>query len=143
MKWINSFLTAFCAAGVCFGALFVICPDGKIGRSVKYLISLCFLVVIIALAGVNIKKSDVKVDFDFEQQINTEETQKLIAKQAFETALRNAGINFKEIIVFADILEGGGIKINKVVVYSDCPLSQIITAFGGEREDFEVEVRNE
>ena len=143
MNWLTSFLTAFCAAGVCFGALFVICPDGKMSRSVKYLISICFLVVIIILAGVNIKKANFDFEFDVGTNTDIDEIQESVIEQAFSVALKRAEIDFKEITVFADNLPDGSIKINKITIITDSHREKVITALGGEREDFTVEVINE
>ena len=97
MNWFNSLITAFCAAGICFGALFIISPTGKMERSVKYVLSLCFLVIIMAVAGVGIKNADLELEFDMETMAELENLDNTTAKYVFSEVLNEAGINFKEI----------------------------------------------
>ena len=98
MNWFKSFVTAFCTAGICFGALFIICPSGKMERSVKYVLSLCFLVIIVAVAGVGIKNANIEFEFDTDTIIETENLDNATAKYVFAEVLRDAKINFKEIL---------------------------------------------
>ena len=143
MNWFKSFVTAFCTAGICFGALFIICPSGKMERSVKYVLSLCFLVVIVAVAGVGIKNADFDLNFDIETMIETENLDKTTAKYVFAQVLNESGINFKEILTFTDNDGKNGISCTKVKIVTDCSKERVINALGGEMEGFEVEVVNE
>lgn len=143
MNWFYSFITSLCAAGICFGALYIICPSGKMAKSVKYIFSLCFLLIIITTAGVTVKKADFDFDFSAEAQIDTEKTKIATAEYVYGLALKNAGIEFSRITVFTDNLPDGSISISKVLIYSDCDRQRIITALGQAAENFEVEVINE
>ena len=143
MSWFKSFITAFCTAGICFGALFIICPSGKMERSVKYVLSLCFLVIIIAVAGVGIKNADFDFDYSFESALENQNLKDDIAVSVFETALENAGINFKEIFIFTDNDSNVGISCNKIKIITDCSTERVVSALGGEIDGFEVEVVNE
>ena len=96
MNWFNSLITAFCTAGICFGALFIISPSGKMERSVKYVLSLCFLVMVIAISGVKIKMSDFNVDFNSISSVDTGElensaTEYTVALSRFQGNLRFDG----------------------------------------------------
>lgn len=143
MSWFKSFIMAFCTAGICFGALFILSPSGKMERSVKYVLSLCFLVIIIAVAGFGIKTADIDFSYDIETSLETEDLKKDIAVAVFETALDNAGINFKEISVFTDNDNKDGISCNKIKIITDCSRERVVSALGGEIDGFEVEVVNE
>ncbi len=143
MNWFKSFVTAFCTAGICFGALFIICPSGKMERSVKYVLSLCFLVIIVAVAGVGIKNADLEFKFDTETVGETKNLDNATAKYVFAEVLRDAGINFKEIFTFTDNDGKNGISCTKVKIVTDCSKERVINALGGEIEGFEVEVVNE
>lgn len=143
MSWFNSVVTAVCAAGICFGAIFIICPNGKMERSVKYVLSLCFLLIIITIAGVGVKVSDFQLDFENTVSVDARELEIAAAQYTIELALKNAGIDFREISVSTDNLSTGGISCTKVKIYTDCDKQRIVNALGGERKDFEVEVINE
>ena len=143
MNWFGSVITAFCTAGICFGALFIISPTGKTGKSVQYIISLCFLLIIISAVGVTVKSADIDIDFKVTESVDTTEMQINSIKHTCGLALQNAGIDFEEIFVSADILEDGSIECIKVTVNSAVNREVIVNALGGEREDFKVEVINE
>lgn len=143
MNWFYSFVTAFCATGICFGALYIICPGGKMEKSVKYIFSLCFLLIIITLAGVSVAKADFNIDFSSAQPVNTKETDIAFAKYTFALALQKAEVEFSEITLLTDNSSEGGISITKVIIYSDCERQRILNALGQAAENFEVEVINE
>ena len=143
MNWFKSFVTAFCTAGICFGALFIICPSGKMERSVKYVLSLCFLVIIVAVAGVGIKNANIEFEFDTDTIIETENLDNATAKYVFAEVLRDAKINFKEILTFTDNDGKNGISCTKVKIVTDCSKERVINALVGEIEGIEVEVVNE
>ncbi|MGI6280295.1 MAG: hypothetical protein ACOYJS_07040 [Acutalibacteraceae bacterium] len=143
MKWFTSFVTAICASSICLGALYIICPKGKMEKSVKYIFSLCFLLIIIAAAGITVKKADFKFNSSFESTVDAAEIQIAAAKYTYGLALKNAGIDFSQISVYTDNLSDGSISISKVVIYSGCDRQRIIAALGAAAENFEVEVVNE
>ncbi len=143
MNWFNSLITAFCTAGICFGALFIISPSGKMERSVKYVLSLCFLVMVIAISGVKIKMSDFNVDFNSISSVDTGELENSATEYTVALSLQKAGIDFREICVSTDNLEIDGISCTKVKIYTDCDKQKIINILGEETENFKVEVINE
>lgn len=143
MNWFNSLITAFCTAGICFGALFIISPSGKMERSVKYVLSLCFLMMIITISGVNIKMSNFDVDFNTSVSLDTDELEISTAEYTIALALQKAGIDFREIYVSTDNLETDGISCTKVKIYTDCERGKIVNILGEETENFKVEVINE
>ena len=143
MNWFNSLITAFCAAGICFGALFIISPTGKMERSVKYILSLCFLIIVITISGVKIKMSDFDINFNTVSSVDTDELQNSATEYTIALALQKAGIDFREIYVSKDILETDGISCTKVKIYTDCDRQKIVNILGEETENFKVEVINE
>lgn len=143
MSWFNSFVTSLCAAGICFGALYILCPEGKMSKSVKYVFSLCFLLIIISVAGITVKKADFNFDLSSEINTDTVDTQIAIAEYTYGLALKIAGIDFSEITVFTDNSDTDSINISKVLIYSDSNRERIITALGEAAKNFEVVVINE
>ena len=143
MNWFSSVITAVCTAGICFGALFMISPTGKTGKSVQYIISLCFLLIIISAVGVTVRSADIDIDFKGTESVDTTELQINSIKHTCGLALQKAGIDFKEISVSVDISANGSIECTKVTVNSAVNREKILDALGGEREDFKVEVINE
>ena len=57
MTRLSDFFITFCVSAVFIGALLIICPNGKISKSVKYVLSLAFTLIIISSA--------LKIDFNF------------------------------------------------------------------------------
>lgn len=143
MNWLTSVITAFCVSSVFLGALFILCPKGNVSNSVKYVLSLVFLVSVISAAGVGVKKADFSFEDFSSQSVSADILEHLNIKLAFEEILQKNGISFKEITVFTDKLEAGGISINKVIIRSDCEKEKIIAALGEELKTIEVEVINE
>ena len=118
MNWFSSVITAVCTAGICFGALFMISPTGKTGKSVQYIISLCFLLIIISAVGVTVRSADIDIDFKGTESVDTTELQINSIKHTCGLALQKAGIDFKEISVSVDISANGSIECTKVTVKS-------------------------
>ncbi len=143
MNWFNSLITAFCTAGICFGALFIISPSGKMERSVKYVLSLCFLIVVITISGVKMKMNDFNIDFNSTASVDTDELENSVTEYTIALALQKAEIDFREIYVSTDNLEIEGISCTKVKIYTDCDKQKIVNILGEETENFKVEVINE
>lgn len=143
MNWLNSIILSVCAASVCIGALYIICPTGKISKSVRYTFSLCFLLILISSVGITIKKSDLSFDIAKTGEINTEEIDIAAAEYTYGLALKNAGINFSKIEVLTDNSNGDSIVISRLVIYSDNDRQRILSALGSATENFEVVVINE
>lgn len=143
MNWFNSLITAFCTAGICFGALFIISPSGKMERSVKYVLSLCFLIIVITISGVKMKMSDFNIDFNVVSSVDADELKNSATEYTVALALQKAEIDFREIYVSTDNLETDGISCTKVKIYTDCDKQKIVNILGEETENFKVEVINE
>lgn len=143
MSGLTSFFTAFCAGCILIGALYIICPEGNIGKSVKYVFSLVFLIIIISAANISIKK----IDFDFEtasaDTVSQENMQIASAEYIYSYALTKENINFHKITVCTDKTEDGSIVINKVIIFSNEEKNKIIKALDVLAEVREVEIINE
>ncbi|MBQ2285752.1 MAG: hypothetical protein U0K18_01240 [Acutalibacteraceae bacterium] len=143
MSWLNSFLTSVCAALVLIGALYLITPDGSMGKPVRYVLSLCFLAVIVAFAPFNA----AKLDFEFEKQACESQTETDLITDAavyvYTQALKNSGINFNKITVCTDKTENGSISITKILIYSNEPDYKIRDALADAAKNYEVVVINE
>jgi len=143
MEWFSSLIISICAASICLGALYIICPDGKMSKSVKYVFSLCFLLIIISAAGINIKKADFDFEFKSDNEIDISDNEIASAKFVYSMALKNAGIEFYEIEISTDNSIKNGISISEIIVYTNSSESEIIAALGQAAENIEVIVINE
>lgn len=121
----------------------MLCPEGSISKSVKYLLSLVFLVMVVSAAGMGVKNLDINFDFTQQAAVSTEQLEGVNIRLIFEETLRQNGINFEEITVFTDKLETGGISITKVIIRSDCEKEKISSVLSNVANSIEVEVINE
>ena len=141
MNFFSQLIVAFCASSVFIGILFLLCPDGVMSKSVKYILSLSFLVSVIVAAGITVKTESFEfTQFDLPQEA-LQNTQTKTAKQVY--SLSQAGINFDEIELSTNKLEDGSIIINKIIIYSDADREKIIETLGEAAQNFEVEIINE
>lgn len=143
MSFLSSFATAFCASSVFVGALYMLCPDGAINRSVKYILACVFILLVVSAA---IPFGD-EIDIDFnsynQENLDTEQLEKSTAWYTYAIALQNADIDFEEIEVCTDKNGDGSIYISKVIIYSECEKSLIEKTLGAEYSNIEVEIINE
>ena len=131
MNAAKGFIAAFSGGCVFLGALYILVPEGKLSKAVKYTVSLCFLCVILsaATATCNASFPEFKVskgDFD-DERLSADS-----ARLVFANALTSAGINFSKIIVFTDKSEDGGIIITEVYVYTEAPSEAVSAAIGSD-----------
>ena len=143
MSSLTSFLTALCAACVFIGAIHIICPDGNMGKPVKYVLSLVFIVTVISSAGLLRGGFNADISFKASAETSDEALKAASAKYVYEQSLKSAEINFTEITVCTDKSEDGGIVISKVIIYSDCNKERVLAALGEAAKNLEVEIVNE
>ncbi|MBQ6848295.1 MAG: hypothetical protein IJO62_05235 [Clostridia bacterium] len=143
MNWIKSLITAFCTAGICFGAIFIIFPEGKMKKPLQYVVSLCFLIIIISVAGVNVNFEKFEIDFAPAKTVNADHLETAATEYTISLILQKAEIDFREIYVYTDNSSKEGINCTKVKIYSSCDKEKILSALGGEGKEFQVEVINE
>lgn len=142
MKFLTDILLAVCVSSVFIGVLFLISPDGNLKNSVKYALSLAFIISVVASA----KLGDLGLDFSVstaEQNISYEEMAVANAKLVYSETLKKSKINFSDIAVFTDKDEDGDIKIIKVVIKTDESPSAVKNALGEVCDNIEVVVENE
>ena len=143
MSGLNTFLASLCAAAVFIGALHLICPDGSLGKPVKYVLSLVFLVTVISAAGLLKGGITADISFNTTAEVSDEALKAAEAKYVYGQVLKSNEINFTEITVCTDKTEDGSIVISKVIIFSDCAEERIRSALGEAAQNIEVEIVNE
>ncbi len=143
MNILTQLLTTFCVACVFIGALYIVCPDMEMGKSVKYLLSLVFLITVITATGFTVKKADINFEMPQYEISETERLDTAAAEYAYAYVLRANDINFSKITVCTDKIADGSIVISKVIICSDCEKARILQALGDAAKNFEVEIINE
>lgn len=143
MNFFATFITAFCTGCILIGALYLLCPDGSMQKPVKYVLSLVFMLTVIAAASVTVKNAKFDAEAFSPPETATAELDTAAAEYVYAHTLESAGINFSKITVCTDKSEDGSIIISKVIVYSDCEERKIKEALGVVAENYEVEVINE
>lgn len=143
MNYFSSLLTAVCAACILIGALYMLCPDGAMKKSVSYILGLVFLLSVISASGITVKKADINITLPKVTSADTTALSTAAAEYVYASALKAAGIEFYEITVCTNKSEDGSISISKVLIRSDCEKGRILEALGEAAKNFEVEVINE
>ena len=143
MSYLNSFLMSFCVSAIFIGAVFLICPGGKMSKPVKYILTLVFTVVIIT----SVSNKNFDLDFsDFKvPTVDTdgEELKIQSAEYVLGDVLRQNGVNFSKITVCTTKAEDDSIVISKVIVFSQESQDKILDALSEIVKNYEVEIKNE
>lgn len=142
MTRLSDFFITFCVSAIFIGALLIICPNGQMSKSVKYILSLVFTLLIISSA--------LKINFDLNftpetEAINsyTEALDNKSAEYVYGQCLKAAEIEFSKISVLTNKSESGSIVISKVLIFSKEDKNKILSALSAVAQNFEVEVINE
>ena len=142
MTRLSDFFITFCVSAIFIGALLIICPSGQISKSVKYILSLVFTLLIISSA--------LKIDFDLNLTPNnnaisshTEALDTQSAAYVYGQCLKAANIEFSKISVLTNKTEDGSIVISKVLIFSKEDENKILSALSLVAQNFEVEIINE
>lgn len=143
MNFLSSVITAFCAACIFIGSLYILCPDGAVSKSIKYILSLVFLISVIAAAGAVTNKGNIILPSPSNYKIDTEALDTANAELIYSYLLRLGGIDFTKISVYTDKSEDGSIIISKVLIYSNQSREEILECLDGAAENTEVEIINE
>lgn len=143
MNSFNSFIVTVCACCILIGILYIISPNGEISKTVKYLLSLVFIITVVGATKITVKTADLDFTVSQSEDISSEQLQISAAEYVYSYALTENGINFREITVCTDKSEDGSIVISKVIIYSDCEKEKIMQALGSNAEIREVEIVNE
>ena len=143
MSYLNSFLMSFCVSAIFIGAVYLICPGGKMSKPVKYILTLVFTVVIIT----SVSNKNFDLDFsDFKvPTVDTdgEELKIQSAEYVLGEVLRQNGVNFSKITVCTTKAEDDSIVISKVIVFSQESQDKILDALSEIVKNYEVEIKNE
>ena len=139
MKEFATFAVSFCGVCVAAGGLYMLLPENKMTKTVKYVIVLVIISAFIGLFSVNFNisipdrtaETGAYTGYDSEKMITA----------VFEKALRLKNIEFEKITVFTDKSKEGSIVITKIQIYSRESRERIISAIGNS-EDYEVEIIN-
>ena len=95
MNYLTEIVSAFCVVCVFVGSLYMLCPDGKLSKSIKYVLSLVFLVSVMMIAGMG----KGKINFDFNlNQVVTEISSALIGSIAIVICVPITAIVASELI---------------------------------------------
>ena len=143
MNYLSSVIVAFCVACIIIGALYILCPDGELSKSVRYVLGLSFILSIIAFTGITVKNPSAEFSFSSSQLTDSSDLDVANAKYVYSYALKSAGIDFSEITVCTDKQADGSIVINKVIIRSDCEREKILSVLGEMAKIYEVEIVNE
>lgn len=136
MNSFRAFVTAFCAATVFAGGVELLCPKGRMSKTVRYALSVFMLFCIVSAAmlftGTKIKPDIPTVN------IEKNDMSAVAARQTFAEALRREGIDFSEITVCTDKSDDGSISITEVTVYTSVSEERINEIIGSD--DYDVRV---
>ena len=142
MTRLSDFFITFCVSAIFIGALLIICPSGQISKSVKYILSLVFTLLIISSA--------LKIDFDLnltpnnnEISSHTEALDTQSAEYVYGRCLKAANIEFSKISVLTNKTDDDSIVISKVLIFSKEDKNKILSALSLVAQNFEVEIINE
>ena len=142
MTRLSDFFITFCVSAIFIGALLIICPNGQMSKSIKYILSLVFTLLIISSA--------VKIDFNLDFTPNTnvinshaEVINTHSAAYVYSQCLKAAKIEFSKISVLTNKSDDGSIVISKVLIFSKEDKNKILLALGEVAQNFEVEIINE
>lgn len=142
MTRLSDFFITFCLSAIFIGALLIICPNGQMSKSIKYILSLVFTLLIISSA--------VKIDFNLDFTPNTnvinshaEVINTHSAVYVYSQCLKAAKIEFSKISVLTNKSDDGSIVISKVLIFSKEDKNKILLALGEVAQNFEVEIINE
>lgn len=139
MREFAQFVTSFCTVCAVTGGLYIVFPNGRLSKSVKYIVTLCIITAFLGIFALAFKLNvNVKNNTEYKTDVTVNEE---VLKSIFTNALKNNNINFSKISVFTDKNENGDIIISKVTVYTDENEDAVKKIIGNE--EYEVEIINE
>lgn len=142
MNGLNALVLSLCTSFVFIGVLFIIAPEGNMKKSVSFLLSLVFLISIVSLSGIGIKKIDINFEFK-ESEIENDDLKVSAAKIYYKTLLENAGLEYKNIEIITNKSPDGDISIIKVLINTSENAQAIRQLISENSSDVEVEIINE
>ena len=117
--------TTLCAGMILIGALHFLAPGGAMGKSVKSVLGMVFLVTVLAacLPAFRGFSAQIVLNTAQEKAENSALTE-TNAKYVLGEVLKKAGISFSKITVCTDKSDDGSISISKVIIVTDCKPSR-------------------
>jgi hypothetical protein len=106
----TQFFISFCAGCILLGSLYIICPEGNISKSVKYVFSLVCLVIIISAANIPLENMDFSPNKETISKANYNEMQISAAEYVYGKTLKAQDINFSKIYIYTDNSENGSVS---------------------------------
>ncbi len=139
MTALRSFATAFCCVCVISGGLYLLCPTGKIEKTVRYVFGLIFVLCLLSIVP-GFKQTHIALPSSttVSTPFNTFTVENI--RQTFATTLENAGITYQKIEVCTDNLPNGGITITKVTVITAADAATVRELLGGEQAEYAIEI---
>ena len=145
MNEFKAVILGICIASVSLGAMYMLRPSGNTEKTVRFGFAVIFLTLTLSLfisfftGGTKILPTyAVSPDLSAAEKIT-----KISAKQIVAEVLRDKGLEFKEIEIFTNIEESGGISIKRITVETDENAERVIDSINAVIKSGGVEVINE
>lgn len=139
MRELSAFTASFCGICIAIGGLHMLILEGKMSKTIRYVIVLTLLTAFIGVFSVNFNLNFNGSERDFE--ISKDAMSERMITAVFERALSANDIDFEKILIFTDNSEEGSITITKIQVFSQENPERIISVIGNGKA-YEVEVIN-
>lgn len=139
MRELSAFTASFCGICIAIGGLHMLIPEGKMSKTIRYVIVLTLLTAFIGVFSVNFNLNFNGSERNFE--ISKDAMSERMITAVFERALSANDIDFEKILIFTDNSEEGSITITKIQVFSQENPERIISVIGNGKA-YEVEVIN-
>lgn len=142
MNTLSGIILGISSSAILIGSLFILCPSGSMGRTLRYVFTLVFLCCCVALF---LKIGKVELDFpEYDTAVDNTAAANMTAAQAeyiCRAALIDQNISFSRINVFTDIDETGSIFIKRIEVVSTDSAEKIRQTIENTVVTKEVEVK--
>lgn len=145
MNEFKAVILGICIASVSLGAMYMLKPSGNMEKTVRFGFAVIFLTLTLSLfislfGGGNklMPASAPSPDYSATERIT-----KISARQIVAEVLAEKGLKFKEIEIFTNIDESGGISIKRITVKTDENAERVIGSINAVINSGGVEVINE
>ncbi|HCH28549.1 MAG TPA: hypothetical protein DEW35_03475 [Ruminococcaceae bacterium] len=137
MREFSSFAISFCGVCVATGGIYMLIPEGRMTKTVKYIIVLTLISAFIGVFSVNLS-INFQNRSNKSQYAESERGEKIMGA-VFEQALKMNDIEFEKIVIFTDKTEEGSITITKIQVFTNENREKVVSAIGnGNAYDIEI-----
>ncbi len=116
METIRNVAASISVSAVVISAVYILCPDGKQGKSIRFVAGLLMLLAVITpFSGASFSLPEVDENPSFDT--TAEQMLKVEAEYLISSVLRSENIEFSRIEPFMDISAAGDISIYRISVY--------------------------